>query len=100
VSIEPNYPVIELQTENLRLKDELIGVLKRRVDDLERELEYLRNILRGEPEEADVGSNMIAPSFPLKSRFRTMSEVAKALEARSLNASKGKLSAEDISNEG
>lgn len=96
---EPNYPVIELQADNLKLRDELIETLKKRVDDLEREIGYLRGALahKFDEDERDVGSHMIVPpTLNLKPRLRTMSEVARALENRSLNAATGKLSAEDV----
>ena len=97
MSSEPNYPVIELQAENLRLKDELIETLKKRIDDLEREVKYLQGIISYHNDEKDVGSHAIAPPvLNLKPRLRTMSEVARKLEVRSLHASMGKLSAEDI----
>lgn len=95
---EPIYPVIELQAENLKLKDELIETLKSRVIDLERENSYLRELVRYNKDEQDVGSHMIGPPTPPnnKPRIRTMSEVARILEAKSINAVTGKLSAEDI----
>ncbi len=94
---EPNYPVIELEAENVRLKDELIDTLKKRVDDLTREVQYLRDLINWKKDETDQGSHMIAPPvINVKPRYRTVSEVAKALEARSLNAANARLSAEDI----
>lgn len=100
MSEEPNYPVIELQAENLRLKDELIDALKKRLDDLEREVQYLHNIINWRNGERDVGSNMIGPVGPplpsLKPKIRTVSEIAKILETRSLNAISMAKSAEDI----
>ncbi len=97
---EPNYPVIEVEAENTRLKDEMITLLKKRVDDLEREVNYLRGIITYHTEEKDPGSHAIAPPIiNLKPRLRTMSEVARKLEARSLNAAVGKVSAEEINEE-
>ncbi len=98
---EPNYPVIEVGAENTRLKDEMIELLKKRVNDLEREVGYLQGIINYNKEERDVGSHAIAPPFVIipKPRLRTMSEVVKKLEQRSLNAAIGKVSAEEVNEE-
>lgn len=96
---EPIYPVIELQAENTKLKDDLIELLKKQVADLEKEVGYLRSAIahKFDEDERDQGSHMIAPPIIInKPRVRTMSEVGRMLEARSINAANGKLSAEDI----
>lgn len=85
---EPNYKVIELEAENDKLKDEIIKMLKEKINGLEKELaEYVEIGVRTHIEERDPGSHMIDNSP--RHVYRTMSEVATALEHQSLlNASK------------
>jgi uncharacterized protein YehS (DUF1456 family) len=78
----PNYRVIELEAENNKLKDELIIVLRLKVDELERKLEVYNTPIH-EPE-INPSSNMVAPSH--RPRIRTVSELSTVLENRSLNA--------------
>lgn len=102
MSVEgPDYTVLELQAENEKLKMELIDALKVRIQDLEREVEYLKGLITWKQDEKDVGSHAIAPPFrfELKPRLRTMTEVAHLLEKRSINAAEAKLSAEDLPND-
>lgn len=82
---EPNYKVIELEAENERLKDELIILLKEKIEELQKQVIYLESLIR--PVERDAGSNMIAPpNFKQKPMVKTTSELATILERRSIKA--------------
>ncbi len=100
---EPNYPVLELQAENEKLRSDLIDAYKKRIFDLEAKVEYLEGLFLRKDDEKDVGSNMINPPLKnmelLKPRFRTMSEVARKLEERTRNIAEAKISAEDLKHE-
>ena len=79
-----NYKVLELQTENENLKDEIIKMLKFEVYRLEKELTVFKN---QEIPERDVSSHMIELPRniePPRKILRTMSEVSKELEKISI----------------
>ncbi len=102
MSEEPNYKVMELENDLVASKDELIKVQKALIENLQKEIIYLKGLIKPNDDERDVGSNMIAPpNFePPKPRIRTVSEVSTMLERRSYNAANATKSAEEISNVG
>lgn len=99
MSGDPNYPVIELEAENSKLKDDLIETQKKHIVELENKVNYLESLIlrKYNEEERDAGSHMIAPPvLANRPHIRTVSELASRLEMRSRNASEGKKSAEEI----
>lgn len=85
IMADPEYKVIELEAEKDNLKDEIILLQKKHIDDLEARLsKYESGVVHFEirGEEKDVSSNMI-DQRPV---IRTTSEIARLLEQESLNA--------------
>ena len=97
---KPNYRVIELETQNENLKDQLIIELKERIKTLEAQVELLSKIPSNFvtlPEKWDGYS--IPEGWKSKPRLRTMNEVSVALEnisRRKIGESKDSKNAEEI----
>lgn len=79
---DPNYAIIELQAQNELLKDKVIALL-------EEEITRLKLVLNEKNKELGIDSQFELPVEGLvvaRPRLRTMTEVGRELEKRSLNA--------------
>lgn len=83
--VTPNYPVIELEAKTELLKDKLILMLEEKVKRLEEELNVYKaqGLVIKAPVEFELPVEGLITTRP---RLRTMSEVGRELEKRSLNA--------------
>jgi len=94
-----DYRILQVEAENLKLKEDLIETLKAQVLDLQIQVKTLRDLLVSKPtplESASVDAALL--SSKIRPRIRTISEAAYKLESlslRKIGEDKGK-SAEEL----